>query len=194
MPLGFDSISHGSIAFGFFNIESDLLLLENYFLFADEFCRNIEALPDAAAEGGSAAEWEVWHIPDRKDRGDLMSAMHGMSSIGFFGELYQKYPFPASWDDFKQKPEGEKTQTDVKQILRKYGRLIPIRFGMEAGERRVHIGEYFFTNAVFGELIKYVWEGGYPKWRDGKRPEYVMHMREWITNNNKPIFAGLALV
>ncbi|MFH0727262.1 MAG: hypothetical protein V2B19_13100 [Pseudomonadota bacterium] len=194
MPLGFDSISHGSIAFGFFNIESDLLLLENYFLFADEFCRNIEALPDAAAESGSAAEWEVWHIPDRKDRGDLMSAMHGVSSIGFFGELYQKHPFPASWDDFKQKPEGEKTQTEVKQILQKYGKIIPIRFGMEAGGRRVHIGAYSFTNAVFGELIKYVWEGGYPKWRDGKRPEYVMHMREWITSNNKPMFAGLALV
>ena len=28
MPLAFESLSHGTIAFGFFNIESDLLLLD----------------------------------------------------------------------------------------------------------------------------------------------------------------------
>ena len=38
MPLSFKSESHGDIAFGFFNIESDMLLLENYFFFADKFC------------------------------------------------------------------------------------------------------------------------------------------------------------
>ena len=30
MPLTFDTISHGAIAFGFFNIESDMLLLEAF--------------------------------------------------------------------------------------------------------------------------------------------------------------------
>jgi hypothetical protein len=30
MPLAFESISHGTIAFGFFNIDSDMLLLEQY--------------------------------------------------------------------------------------------------------------------------------------------------------------------
>ena len=38
MPLAFDSISHGSIAFGFFNIESDMLLLD---LTQFEFFRDI---------------------------------------------------------------------------------------------------------------------------------------------------------
>jgi hypothetical protein len=28
MPLAFESINHGTIAFGFFNIESDMLLLD----------------------------------------------------------------------------------------------------------------------------------------------------------------------
>ncbi|MBC8441147.1 MAG: hypothetical protein H8D87_15855 [Deltaproteobacteria bacterium] len=37
MPLSFTSKSHGNIAFGFFNIESDMLLLEKYFFFADGF-------------------------------------------------------------------------------------------------------------------------------------------------------------
>jgi hypothetical protein len=35
MPLAFESLSHGTIAFGFFNIESDMLLLDRYFLFAE---------------------------------------------------------------------------------------------------------------------------------------------------------------
>ncbi len=31
MPLSFESRSHGPVAFGFFNIESDMLLLERTF-------------------------------------------------------------------------------------------------------------------------------------------------------------------
>jgi len=38
MLLAFDSTSHGRIAFGFFNIESDMLLLDHYFSFASDFC------------------------------------------------------------------------------------------------------------------------------------------------------------
>ena len=41
MPLAFRSISHGILPFGFFNIESDLLLLDHYFLFASNFCKNV---------------------------------------------------------------------------------------------------------------------------------------------------------
>ncbi len=41
MPLSFRSESHGDIAFGFFNIESDMLLLENFFFFADVFCKKM---------------------------------------------------------------------------------------------------------------------------------------------------------
>ena len=37
MPLEFESISHGKIAFGFFNIETDMILLNHYFLFATGF-------------------------------------------------------------------------------------------------------------------------------------------------------------
>lgn len=33
MPLSFESRSHGPVAFGFFNIESDMLLLERTFFF-----------------------------------------------------------------------------------------------------------------------------------------------------------------
>jgi len=45
MPLAFDSSSHGKIAFGFFNIETDMLLLENYFIFATQFCSYMTGSP-----------------------------------------------------------------------------------------------------------------------------------------------------
>ena len=44
MPLAFDSLNHGTIAFGFFNIEIDMLLLENLFFFADRFCGAVAEL------------------------------------------------------------------------------------------------------------------------------------------------------
>lgn len=37
MPLAFESISHGTLPFGFFNIESDMLLLDHYFFFASDY-------------------------------------------------------------------------------------------------------------------------------------------------------------
>ncbi|MCP4627562.1 MAG: hypothetical protein GY850_29210, partial [bacterium] len=50
MPLSFDSLSHGSIAFGFFNIESDMLLCDRYFLFASEFCRYVMDMAEKAGQ------------------------------------------------------------------------------------------------------------------------------------------------
>ncbi len=41
MPLEFESLNHGRIAFGFFNIETDMILLNQYFLFAEDFCQCI---------------------------------------------------------------------------------------------------------------------------------------------------------
>lgn len=38
MPLGFHSLSHGVVPFGFFNVASDLLILGDHFAFATEMC------------------------------------------------------------------------------------------------------------------------------------------------------------
>jgi len=46
MPLASKSLNFGSIALGFFNIESDMLLLERYFFFASDFCETIDELAD----------------------------------------------------------------------------------------------------------------------------------------------------
>ena len=56
MPLAFESLSHGTVAFGFFNIESDMLLLDRYFFFAGDFCDCVTALaapPQGAKYSGT---------------------------------------------------------------------------------------------------------------------------------------------
>jgi hypothetical protein len=192
MPLQFESTSHGPIAFGFFNIESDLLLLENTFIFADQFCKHIMGIPESATEMGIQTQWRVWQIERGPQLGDLMGSMHGMIHVGFFGELYRKYPFPRLREAFKQKPDGWKIQPDVAKIIGKYGREESIPFRVDGGGENVQIGDYAFTQTVFNQLINYVWEGGYPKWKDGQRPEYVLDMMKWIIKKKLDLFSGLA--
>ena len=193
MPLQFESINHGLIAFGFFNIESDMLLLENNFIFASDFCRNIVELSQKATEKGLDTDWTVWQIETRADMGDFMGAMNGFRYTGFFGELYTKYPFPKLRIDFKQKPDGWKTQTDVKQIIDKYGKLKSIHIHVDEGFERIDIGNYAFTKTVFVELIRYVWQGGFPQWKDGVRPGYVADMIAQIMDHNLLLNSELAI-
>jgi hypothetical protein len=43
----------------------------------------------------------------------------------------------------------------------------------------------------FQELIKYIWRGGYPRWKDEIRPGYVTGMRDIILQNCRGIFSGI---
>jgi hypothetical protein len=65
----------------------------------------------------------------------------------------------------------------MEQVVKKYGTAveIPVRFRTKKNE--VGIGEYRFNQENFQELILYVWLGGYPRWRDGRRPGYVEEMK-----------------
>ena len=193
MPLSFDSISHGPIAFGFFNIDSDMLLLDRHFLFATEFCRHIREIAEYEAPLPYQTSWEVTTIPDPEDIGDLMGAIHGIRYTGFIGEVYRKFPFPQRPEDFKQKPDGWQTQADLIAIIRNYAQTggIPVSIDAEAGQ--LSIGSYRFTRPVFHELIRYVWQGGYPRWRDDIRPDYVLAMKEAIHQSGCQIMKGLKL-
>jgi hypothetical protein len=190
MPLRFKSLSHGDIAFGFFNVKSDMLLLENNFFFADDFCRHITALEDSC-EADPAIQWNIWHIANRSDMGDFGSVLGEIRDSGFWGELYRHYPFPEHREDFHQKPEGWQTQPDVTSIIRNYGVQKEISFYVDQAKELVYIGEYCFSYQVFKELILYVWVGGYPKWHDGKRPQYVLHMKEKVADSAKLFFRGI---
>ena len=192
MPLAFKSISHGAIAFGFFNIESDMLLLDRYFFFATEFCGHLIEIAEKNPQGSCETLWEVYSISAPEDIGDLMGAIHGVHYTGFIGEVYRKFPFPKRPEDFRQKPEGDRTRDEIERIIKEFADPFETAFiiGGEKGE--ISIGPYRFTRPGFQELIKYVWQGGYPRWKDEIRPAYAAAMHEKVLQNRNGIFEKVA--
>ena len=193
MPLAFESLSHGAIAFGFFNIDSDMLLLEQYFLFGSEFCQHVGDLAENFNEDKFETRWPVYAIEDRAQIGDLMGAIHGIRHTGFIGELYRRFPFPSEPEAFKQKPEGYLSQAVVRGMITGYARPVLLPVAANYRTREVDIGEYKFSRHTFQELIKYAWRGGYPRWRNGIRPDYVLEMKTKIENHCRGLFENIRL-
>jgi len=227
MPLEFESTSHGKIAFGFFNIETDMILLNQYFLFAGDFCHYIAQATEKNNETLKAL-WEVYLI-QYKEIGNLMGAIYGIDCRGFIGEVYKLFPFPREREKFKQKLEGFKNRPQTEKLIQKYGKRITISFVINQREDKVSIGEYVWklaparrsfpemkhrsilcplpspilsqdergtlpaSRAAFQELIKYVWVGGFPRWKDEIRPDYVMAMKKKIEQSNNRLFNDLRL-
>jgi len=188
MPLAFDSLSHGTIAFGFFNIESDMLLCDRYFLFADEFCTCIGAMAENAGEQFYRASWRVQVIEKAEEIGDLMGAIHGERFTGFLGELYRRFPFPQQPEEFKQNPAGAQTQPLVTEIIARYGKVQEIKVAVDPNTMEIELGAYRFNHLQFQELLKYVWRGGYPRWKNEIRPAYVLGMKNNVLLNSTGIF------
>jgi hypothetical protein len=189
MPLAFDSTTHGEVAFGFFNVRSDMLLLENRFFFATDFCGWVGALAEEGADD-LAATWAAWTLA-RQDVGDLHGAIRGRRLVGLIGDTYRRYPFPAPPDDFKQAPEGDATQPEIAAMIDGYARRAPIDFTATRGADSVAIDGIGFTARGFRELVRYVWRGGWPRWRDDRPPAYVVAMREAIEAGSCWLFAGI---
>jgi hypothetical protein len=193
MPLAFESLSHGTIAFGFFNIDSDMLLFEKYFLFGSEFCQHISDMAENCDEDQFESNWPVYTIEDRAQIGDLMGAIHGIRFTGFIGEIYRRYPFPEKPEAFKQKPEGYQSQALVRDMISNYAVQILLRVDANNRALEVDIGEYKFSRKTFQELVTYVWRGGYPRWRDGIRPDYVLDMKDNIASHPRGLFEKIQL-
>lgn len=190
MPLEFRSLSHGQVAFGFFNIETDLILLNQYFLFADDFCHYISRAAQTA-DAFFETFWEVFEI-EPQNVGNLMGAIHGFDHSGFIGEVYKRFPFPKCQEEFKQNPNGSKNRSLIETMIQAYTKRTSILFRIDLNANRVDIGEYLFDRAVFQQLIQYVWRGGLPRWEDCIRPGYVHAMKEAIEKSRHPLFASLA--
>ncbi len=190
MPLSFSSTSHGNIAFGFFNIESDMLLLENYFFFADRFCGWMTDLAHRSDDDYTGLNCPVYQISDPSDIGDLMGAIHGMRFTGFMGNLYQRFPFPKDPGAFKQNPNGFKTREIVTLEIENFAKRKKIQIGISK-EGQFHMGAYVFEVEVLCELIRYVWRGGYPRWKDKVRPSYVLEMKSLIMESQNRFFKGV---
>lgn len=194
MPLEFESLSHGKIAFGFFNIETDLILLNHYFLFADNFCHYISEIAETQLEENYQSSWNIYPIEHNANIGNLMGAIYGIDHSGFIGEIYKIFPFPKKKGEFKQNPEGFKTQTIIEELIQKYAKKTSVPFLVNQKEGKIAIGEYFFNETSFRELIEYIWVGGFPRWKDEIRPTYVLAMKEKIEQSKNPLFNGLILL
>lgn len=170
MPLAFDSISHGTVAFGFFNIESHMLLLEELFFFADDFCDAVSRL----AAGQTEATVPGWRVADPPARGNLHGAIAGADLSGFIGATYRARPFPARPEQFKQNPRGTLARDAVEQMIAPFGQGQQVRLAHLEGHFLV--GPYRFDDPGFSALIAYVDQGGYPRWLNEQRPPYVTRM------------------
>ena len=191
MPLAFKSVNFGKIAFGFFNIDSDMLLLENYFFFAEDFAKYMNEISKTNRLKEINQTWNIYIIESPDNIGDLMGAIHGITHTGFIGELYKKYPFPKKQKDFKQKPDGYKNRKTTKSIIDKYAKKTSISFSYNIKSKEISIGKVILTIPVFHELLNYVWAGGYPRWKDESPPEYVENMKLHIKRSDNNIFYGL---
>lgn len=191
MPLEFQSLSHGPIAFGFFNIESDMLLMDHYFFFAREFCKYISDLSERKEDDSKKHIWQVYYIERPSDIGNLMGAIHGVIFQGFIGEVYKVFPFPSLPEGFKQKPEGAKNRKIVENLIQHFAGIIDIAVVSDEGRKRVSIGDYSFSRDSFQDLIEYVWRGGYPRWQNEVRPDYVLAMKKAIETSNELLFEGI---
>jgi hypothetical protein len=170
-----------------------MLLLDRYFFFATDFCGLMEDIAGNGTGEPYRAHWPVQLIESPEKIGDLMGAINGTRFTGFIGELYRRFPFPPRPEDFKQNPDGCQTQAQVSQIIAKYARTLAISVVVSADGGEIDIGVYRFSRSQFQELIKYVWAGGYPRWKNGIRPDYLLQMGAKITQSPNRIFSTLVL-
>ena len=121
-----------------------------------------------------------------------MGAIHGVDLRGFLGEVYKLFPFPEAREKFKQNPEGFKTHIQVEKLIQEYGQKAIIQLLIPATGNQIDIGGYLFNRTSFQGLIKYVWMGGFPRWKDGIEPDYVLEMKQAIEQSKRPVFNGLS--
>jgi hypothetical protein len=198
MPLAFPSATHGTIAFGYFNIEIDMLLLEHYFFFGPSFCRAVVDLAHRArpeGEGGAEAPAGTtlpgFVIADRARAGNVNAAIQGWDLSGFIGATYQRFPFPATPDGFKQKPYGARNQAWAEETVREYGEAVEIPLVWDARAARASIGEIGFARDQLAALVAYVDRGGYPRWLNDERPPHVREMMDELRGSDAPLVRGL---
>ncbi len=192
MPLLHESISHGQIAFGFFNIETDMLLLNDYFFFASDFCRHVIDLARQTADKPYRAAWSA-HVMPHEAIGNLHGAMAGADLSGFIGAVYRLFPFPRQAPAFKQNPDGYARREQIESLAARFAPAQRIPVMVNSHSEFIAIGNYAFNRPQFQALLNYVWLGGYPRWKDDVRPTYVIEMAAAARVSAHPLFAGIAL-
>lgn len=183
MPLAFDTLNRGTIVFGFFNIDVDMILLDHYFFFADAFCALVSGLARAHIVDQYQHQFDAYIIEDSEAIGDLMGAINGIHYQGFIGDVYRRFPFPALPEEFKQRPDGYVNRPVVETILKNYADVRSLIFLHEPQAGRITIGDYQFSEDGFARLIRYVLDGGAPRWKANEKPPYVADMLREISQS-----------
>ncbi len=176
MPLAFHSLTHGTVAFGFYNIETDALLLDRLFFFCTDFCR---AVSELAAGEDATTGLDGYAFEDPAAIGDLTGAIHGTRHVGYLGAVYRRWPFPRDPAGFRQRLACHRTREASEALLARHGAPNRIVLRRERGTGGVGIGPYGFDRDGFGALLAYVERGGMPTWEGyerGHRPAYVTAM------------------
>jgi hypothetical protein len=183
MPLAFSSLSHGTIAFGFYNIETDALLLDRLFFYCTDFCRAVCELERSPRSPEPRVEMPGYVFDEPSRIGDLMGAIRGTRHVGYLGEVYRLWPFPTEAEDFRQRVSGEANRAISEDLLRRWASPQAIALCTSPGEGRYRIGPYEFSERVYGDLLAYVWRGGHPTWEgleEGRRPECVKELSRTV--------------
>ena len=193
MPLAFRSRSHGVVAFGYFNIRTDLLLLDHLFFFTDRFCRAAldvllpapGALPRTVIDG--------WRIDDPGRMGNLDGAITGHDLRGFLGETYRRWPFPERRVDFRQDPDGDRNRQETEALILRWGTPLDIPVARDPAAAAVTLGATVFDEPEFLRLVAYVDRGGLPRWREDRRPQVVADMLRRLRESgvSPPVFQPL---
>lgn len=191
MPLGFHSLSHGTVPFGFFNVASDMILLRDHFAFASDFCGWMTEW--AATDGPLREERPFWVFDDPRNIGNLHGAMAGVDLSGLIGGSYARYAFPEDPADFRQDPEGHRTRPHMERLAHEHaGPPRAVAVVIEPETLTFGVGPYRFDAPGLHGLVRYLWLGGAPRWRDGRPPAYVEVMMTAVRASHSPLFTGLA--
>ncbi|MBI5440310.1 MAG: hypothetical protein HY900_03760 [Deltaproteobacteria bacterium] len=189
MPLAFDSLSHGTLAFGFYNVETDGLLLDRLFFFCTDFCRAALELEHSRRERGSVAEIPGYAFEDTRRIGNLHDAIQGVRHTGYLGEVYRLWPFPASPEAFRQRLHCASNREKAEELLGRWAAPSGIVLRFDAGTDRYAVGPYLFSREQYRKLLTYLWEGGYPTWEsleEGRRPAYVEKLAPLLGRSSEP--------
>jgi hypothetical protein len=81
----------------------------------------------------------------------------------------------------------------IEDLIQHFAKRIQIPFVIDQKDDKIGIGEYLFNRASFQELVKYVWSGGFPRWKDEIRPDYVLKMKDAVGQSKNSLFDGLTL-
>ena len=79
---------------------------------------------------------------------------------------------------------------EIEPLIDRFAQRQEIVIRSRAADGTIEIGGYLFDEPGFAELVRYLWRGGFPRWRDDRRPAYVDRMMEAVRSSPSWLFLG----